>query len=59
MDMKIIEFGVMEMKKMSRTEDETFHPDICLVAVELKSNYIIVEKYVEDRTSLILIFFVV
>ena len=30
-------------------EDETFHPQICVVAIEPVSNYILVEKYVKHR----------
>ena len=60
MDGKIIEFGEIEggkmsfdmpKKKISLAEDETFHPDICLVAIEPASNYIIVEKYADNRTA--------
>ena len=32
-------------------EDETFHPDICLVAIEPVSNFILLEQYVPDRTA--------
>ncbi len=39
----------MPAKKVMLAEDETFHPDICLVAMDLVSNYILVEKYVEKR----------
>ena len=56
MDVKINKFSVIEggkmsldmpRKKISSTEDETFQPEICLVAIEPVSNYIIVEKYVD------------
>ena len=39
----------MPSKKISLCEDETFHPDICMVAMEPVSNFIIAEKYVENR----------
>jgi hypothetical protein len=39
----------MPKKKISLCEDETFHPDICAVAIEPVSNFIIVEEYVEKR----------
>lgn len=39
----------MPSKAITLMEDETFHPEICLVAIEAVSNYIILEKYVEKR----------
>jgi hypothetical protein len=39
----------MAVKKITLAEDETFHPQICAVAMEPVSNYIIVEKYVANR----------
>lgn len=32
-------------------EDETFHPAICLVALEPVSNFILLEQYAPDRTA--------
>ncbi len=32
-------------------EDETFHPDVCLVAIEAVSNFIVVKQYAPDRTA--------
>jgi len=32
-------------------EDETFHPAICLVALEPVANFILLEQYAEDRTA--------
>lgn len=58
MDEEIIKFGSSESyslaqqmpsKAITLLEDETFHPEICLVAIEAVSNYIILEKYVEKR----------
>jgi len=60
MDQKIIAFEKIERlrlaskmpaKAITVCEDETFHPQICLVAVEPVSNYILVEKYAEDRKT--------
>jgi Family of unknown function (DUF6399) len=39
----------MPAKKISLAEDETFHPQICAVSMEPVSNFIVVEKYVENR----------
>lgn len=41
--------ALMPFKKIVLAEDETFHPAICLVAMELRSNYILVERYAEKR----------
>jgi len=41
----------MPAKKISLAEDETFHPQICAVSMEPVSNFIIVEKYVENREA--------
>ena len=58
MDDFIIEFGeneqqrlskIMRPKKITLAEDETFHPQTCLVSIEPYSNYIIAEKYSENR----------
>jgi len=60
MDNGIIQFGELEKKRLSENmpkkkitlcEDETFHPETCMVAIEPRSNFIILEKYVEDRKS--------
>jgi len=39
----------MPAKKITLAEDETFHPQICMVSIEPVSNFIIVEKYVKHR----------
>ncbi|QEP41954.1 hypothetical protein D5085_01630 [Ectothiorhodospiraceae bacterium BW-2] len=39
------------VKPISLIEDETFHPDICLVAMEAVSGYILVEQYAADRSA--------
>jgi len=60
MDDLIIEYGKeeqdrvsqdMKPKKISLCEDETFHPEICLVAIEPVSGFIIVEGYADNRGS--------
>jgi hypothetical protein len=38
-------------KKISICEDETFHPETCLVAIEPVSGFILVEKYAEHRDA--------
>ncbi|MFN2197107.1 MAG: DUF6399 domain-containing protein, partial [Anaerolineales bacterium] len=60
MNEKIIEFGKIEdtrlgqqmpAKTITLCEDETFHPEICLVAMEPVSNYILVERYAMNRET--------
>jgi len=41
----------MPARAISVCEDETFHPAICLVALEAVSNFILLEQYAEDRTA--------
>jgi hypothetical protein len=41
----------MAEKKISVCEDETFHPETCLVAIEPVSGFILVEKYAEHRDA--------
>jgi len=41
----------MRPKEITICEDETFHPETCLVAIEPVSNFILVEKYAESRTA--------
>lgn len=41
----------MTPKQITVCEDETFHPEICLVGIEPVSNYILLEKYVSNRKS--------
>jgi len=41
----------MPEKEISVCEDETFHPEICLVAIEPVSNFILVEEYSEKCDS--------
>jgi hypothetical protein len=60
MDEAIMEFGDREQKALAETmpekkialcEDETFHPQTCMVAIEPRSNFIVLEKYVENREA--------
>lgn len=41
----------MPLKKITVAEDETFHPATCLVSMEVVSNFILLEKYADDRTA--------
>jgi len=41
----------MEAKDISVAQDETFHPQTCLVAIEPVSGFILVEKYTEKRDA--------
>jgi transcriptional regulator with XRE-family HTH domain len=41
----------MEQKEITVCQDETFHPETCLVAIEPVSNFILLEKYSESRKS--------
>jgi len=54
------EFGIEEKnrlaegmapKEISTIEDETFHPETCLVAIEPVSNYILLEEYASGRKA--------
>jgi len=60
LDDNIIQFGKIEDKKLGQQmpvktitlcEDETFHPEICLVAIGPVSNFILVERYAMDRKT--------
>lgn len=41
----------MAAKKISICEDETFHPETCLVAIEPVSGFILLEKYAAHRDA--------
>jgi Family of unknown function (DUF6399) len=41
----------MPAKEISVCADETFHPEVCLVAIEPVSNYILLEEYAPDRKA--------
>ena len=56
----VVEFGKeekkrlaegMEPKKITVCEDETFHPETCLAAIEPVSNFILLEKYAASRKA--------
>ncbi|MBI4672059.1 MAG: hypothetical protein HY741_10395 [Chloroflexi bacterium] len=56
----VVEFGQAEKQRLSAgmrpkeitvCEDETFHPEACLVAIEPVSDFILVEKYAGSRTA--------
>ncbi len=49
-EMKRLAMG-MKPKKITIGEDENFHPDPCLVAIELISNFILVEENSSGRTA--------
>jgi len=60
MEEAIISFGEEEEARLATTmpaktitlaEDETFHPQPCLVAIEPVSGYIMLEQYSEDRKA--------
>ena len=60
MEDEIIAFGQQERKRLSAAmpnkkitvaEDETFHPQTCLVAIEPVSNFIILEQYSDKRDA--------
>ncbi len=41
----------MEAKQITVCEDETFHPEVCLVAIEPVSNFILLEQYADNRKA--------
>ena len=41
----------MARRQIAVCEDETYHPEICLVALEPVSGFILAERYAEDRTA--------
>ena len=43
--------AAMPPRAVTVCEDETFHPDVCLVAIEPVSNFILLEQYAPDRTA--------
>jgi peptide deformylase len=60
MEEQIIAYSVQEQTRLANTmapkiitvcEDETYHPEICLVAIEPVSNFILAEKYVKHRDA--------
>jgi hypothetical protein len=60
MEKQIVQYGLAERdrlaeqmapKRIAVCEDETFHPQTCLVAIEPESGYILVERYSEGRDA--------
>jgi hypothetical protein len=56
----VVAFGQEEKKRLAQgmkpqqitvCEDETFHPEVCLVAIEPVSNFILLERYADDRKA--------
>jgi hypothetical protein len=41
----------MAPRRVTVCEDETFHPQICLICIEPVSNFILAEHYAADRTA--------
>jgi hypothetical protein len=41
----------MPPRELSLAEDETFHPQVCLVSMELVSNFILLEQYEAQRDA--------
>jgi hypothetical protein len=41
----------MPARKVTVCEDETHHPEICLVGLEPVSNFILLEQYAPDRSA--------
>jgi len=60
MDLMLTNFGDIEQtrlakqmpeKRITLCEDETFHPQVCLVGIEPVSNFIVLERYADDRSG--------
>jgi transcriptional regulator with XRE-family HTH domain len=60
MERAVVEFGQKEEKRLSEgmkpgkvsvCQDETFHPQTCLVAIEPVSDFILLEKYASSRKA--------
>lgn len=43
--------ATMPQKEITVCQDETFHPETCLVAIEPVSNFILLEKYADSRKA--------
>jgi hypothetical protein len=41
----------MPQRQIAVCEDETYHPEICLVALDPVSGFILAERFAEDRTA--------
>lgn len=60
MEQAIVDFGSfqraalaagMQARPIVVAQDETFHPEVCLVAIEPASNFILLEKYAANREA--------
>jgi len=60
MEKSVVEFGEEERARLAEDmpprqitvcEDETFHPQICLVSIEPVSNFILLEEYADNRQA--------
>lgn len=60
MEKSVVEFGEEERSRLAQDmpsrqiticEDETFHPQICLVSIEPVSNFILLEEYADNRQA--------
>jgi len=60
MEQAICDFGLAERARLAPqmphrnlilAEDETFHPEVCLVAIDTSYRYIFLERYAEDRKA--------
>lgn len=60
MEEAVVEFGRQEQQRLAKDmepkqitvcEDETFHPAVCLVAIEPVSNFILLEQYADNRQA--------
>jgi hypothetical protein len=60
MERAVVEFGQKEEERLSEgmkpgkvtvCQDETFHPQVCLVAIEPVSDFILLEKYAPSRKA--------
>lgn len=43
--------AAMAPRRIAVCEDETFHPEVCLVAIEPSSGFILLEQYADDREA--------
>lgn len=60
MEAQLVGYGKQERERLAKLmspkdivvcQDETFHPETCLVAIEPVSNFVLAEKYVEHRDA--------
>lgn len=61
LEQALVDYGQGQRQALSRgmapreinfCEDETFHPDICLVGLHPESNFIFLEEYAKDRSAM-------